>query len=92
MSCGFIPYTCFFQCNDLVVEDELKVFHCVDLWLRGRREAMERAGEDHIDLHIDRFVQALLPHIRDGTGLQEVLFFFICRDYSFVLFYVIFPN
>ena len=45
---------CFLRRSDVVVEDEMTLFGCVDTWLRGRREIMERAGESNIDVHMKR--------------------------------------
>ena len=44
----------FLRRSDLVVEDEMALFGCLDKWLRGRREIMEKAGETHIDIHMKR--------------------------------------
>ena len=54
----------FLTCNDLVIEDELTLFSCVDKWLIAQREIMTSSGEENIDLHIDHFVHNLLPQIR----------------------------
>lgn len=54
----------FLNCNDLVIDDELSLFHCVDNWLQAQREILTRAGEEHIDLHMNHLVQTLLPYIR----------------------------
>ncbi len=54
----------FLRRSDLVVEDEMVVFRCLDTWLRARREMMERSGEDHVDLHLERHVREFLPLVR----------------------------
>lgn len=51
-------------CNDLVVHDEMAVFECVSRWLVAQRSTMEAKGEENIEVHLDRYVQSLLPHIR----------------------------
>lgn len=54
----------FLRKSDLVIADEMALFKCVDKWLTARREMMERAGEEHIDVHMNRYVDMLLPHVR----------------------------
>ncbi len=50
--------------SDLVVEDEMTLFQCVDSWLQAQRDAMERSGEHLVDLHMDGHIQELLQTIR----------------------------
>lgn len=54
----------FIKLNDLVIEDEMTLFQCVDQWLRAKREIMVQSGEENIDLHMDHYITVLLPHIR----------------------------
>ena len=54
----------FIQCNDLVVEDEMELFRCVDKWLRAQTEIMTNMGEENISIHFDRYVELLIPNIR----------------------------
>ncbi len=52
------------QCNDLVIHDELRLFECVSRWLACKKSSMNKSGEDNVDMHFDRHVEAVLPHIR----------------------------
>ena len=52
------------QCNDLVIEDEFKLFECISRWLSAKKLIMETSGEDNIELHFDRYVNLLMPHVR----------------------------
>lgn len=54
----------FIQSSDLVVEDEMALFLCVDKWLKSKEDIMVVSGENDIDLHLDRCIGALIPHIR----------------------------
>ena len=54
----------FLARSDLVIEDEFRLFECVDDWLKAQREIMVKSGEEHIDLHLDRYVQRLIPLLR----------------------------
>ena len=54
----------FVQANDLIIEDERTLFTCVYRWLEMKQAAMQSAGEENIDVHVDRYVHVLLPHIR----------------------------
>lgn len=44
------------KCNDLVIEDEYKLFECISRWLSAKRSVMISCGEENIDLHFDRQV------------------------------------
>lgn len=52
------------RCNDLVIEDEFALFECVSRWLNANRSNMVTSGEDNVDLHFDRHVKLLIPHVR----------------------------
>ena len=50
--------------NDLVIEDELKLFECISSWLKAKKSIMINGGEENVNLHFDRYVDMLLPHVR----------------------------
>ena len=52
------------RCNDLVVHDELKLFECISKWLVSKHTSMVKIGEENVDIHFDRYVNHLIPHIR----------------------------
>ena len=53
------------RCNDLVIEDEFALFECISQkWLNVNKRNMIAAGEENVDLHFDKHVKLLMPHIR----------------------------
>lgn len=60
-------------CNDLVIEDEFKVFDCVHRWLEAKAKQMVERGEEHIEIHFNRLVQILVPLIRFPMMSQSKL-------------------
>ncbi len=54
----------FLRRSDLVVHDENALFSCLDSWLRARRDMMVKAGEEHVDVHMDRLVQVTFSAFR----------------------------
>lgn len=52
------------RCNDLVIHDEYKLFECISSWLTAKKCIMESSGEENIDYHFDRYVNAVMPYVR----------------------------
>jgi hypothetical protein len=61
------------QCNDLVVEDEFRLFDCISKWLASKKSFMSATGEENVDLHFDRYVKLLIPQIRFPMMTQSQL-------------------
>lgn len=52
------------NCNDLVVHDEFVVFSNVERWLQKQQERMETAGEQDIDLHMEKLAMSTMAGVR----------------------------
>ena len=52
------------KCNDLVIEDEFKLFECISLWLKAKKIILVKSGEENVDVHFDRYVDTLLHYVR----------------------------
>ena len=50
--------------NDLVIEDEFKLFECISTWLKSKKSIMLRDGEENVNLHFDKYVDLIIPHVR----------------------------
>ena len=46
----------------------MTVFRAVESWLVARREEMVKAGEEHIEVHMERLTTTALEHVRSGVN------------------------
>lgn len=73
------------QSSDLVTQDEMTVFRAVESWLAAKRKEMTEAGEENVDIHMERLTTATVEHVRfammSPSQLADLLLSPLTTDY-----------